>query len=1034
MESLLSSIPASFALDNWQALAIEGILRATLVLAAACCVVVAMWQSSASVRHLVWTSALAGTLALPALMLVLPSWRVPIPPRAQTQVQIIPVIGHAMRSNVSVPVEADFQSDRATVDSTRRSRKVDPPGSYLDPPMGDVPSSRSATENWTFWIVAVWGVGAVIVLLPMLSGMSRLRRITRQSKRSVDGPWVELADCLGGSPLRSRRVVMLQGDVSTSPMTWGVLHPVILLPSGVETWRDERLRAVLLHELAHVQRCDCLTLILARLSCALYWFHPLVWIAARQHRIESERACDDLVLHSGARATDYARDLLDIARAVHSARGIAAAAVPMARPVQLEGRLRAILDPSRSRRVVSRGRACLLFAAAAVVLLPLSVVRLAPGSEELTAKVQNGEEGRPARSARMSVAGRVLDPDGRPVSGARVVILGRRILAALTARSDDQHHVLGRAESDALGRFRLDVPRTSSLTYYELHALASRPGFGLGWSKMNRDAEGPSADVRLKPEQLIEGRLVDLQGVPAAGVTIRAANMGVAKQGGGRYDGINLAKRPLPGLEDVWPGPSVSDAEGRFRLSGIGRSMQFGLKVEDPRFARQSLGAATDDKEVPKRITLALQPAMHIAGQITRGDTGAPLADALVVVGSGQKSWVTTSDEFRTDARGRYDANPPSGKYVEVTVYPPIGSPYLIFQRNFESDDGAAQREIDVAVPRGVLLTGRITERGTGKPLAGASVFYENGQSNVVEGKGTIPGWMSAISSGPDGRYAIAVASGKGQLLVYGATGDFVHEMKGDHELDTGKPGGQRLYAHAFVPYEVKEGQEPIQLDVVLKPGVTIEGRVVGPEGQTVEMAEIVTTLSISPFHTFWRGDFTVPVRDGHFELHGLAPDRQYKCSFLDAEHGWGATLRLTAAMAADGPITVRLGPCGRAKARLVDEQGRAVPKSMLSLSLVGTPGRGIHFGGGSLTDEERKMLEADEVIYANVDRANYWEARRSDRQGHVSLPFLIPGASYRIYEYTRGKSGHDYRWRDFSVEAGRETDLGDVRVKAEGR
>jgi hypothetical protein len=161
------------------------------------------------------------------------------------------------------------------------------------------------------------------------------------------------------------------------PVTCGVLRPAIVLPEESEAWTEERKEAVLLHELAHVRRGDLATHLIAWVACSLYWFHPLVWIAARRLRHESERACDDLVLGAGTRASEYADHLLDIVRTAGRGRA-PAAAVPMAQKSSFEGRLLAILEPTVDRKALSPRMKVAVGAALALVVLPLAAMAPAP--------------------------------------------------------------------------------------------------------------------------------------------------------------------------------------------------------------------------------------------------------------------------------------------------------------------------------------------------------------------------------------------------------------------------------------------------------------------------------------------------------------------------------------------------------------------------------------------------------------------------------------------------------------------------------
>ena len=195
----------------------------------------------------------------------------------------------------------------------------------------------------------IWTIGAALIVGRVLVGLAAVQWMSRRTRVVTDAPWLRAGTCAGA---RARDLVTFDFSASAAasmPMAWGIFRPSVLMPADADAWPDDRLRIVLLHELAHVKRRDCLTHLFAQVACAAYWFNPLAWMAVRRLRAERERACDDLVLAAGTRGSDYANQLLEIARVMQGGRFpgvLAGASLAMAHRSQLEGRLIAILDPS----------------------------------------------------------------------------------------------------------------------------------------------------------------------------------------------------------------------------------------------------------------------------------------------------------------------------------------------------------------------------------------------------------------------------------------------------------------------------------------------------------------------------------------------------------------------------------------------------------------------------------------------------------------------------------------------------------------
>ena len=236
--------------------------------------------------------------------------------------------------------------------------------------------------HWSTWVFLAWLAGLLFVLVRMAIAHAGVHLLVIRGTMVQDDDWRQLAGDVA-SRLGIRRPVRLRWSTWTAvPLSVGVWRPAVILPEVAKMWDAQHRRTVLLHELAHVRRRDCLMQLLTQVACAVHWFNPLAWVAARQSRIERERAADDMVLLAGTQASTYAEILLDTARSLHSARWPQVASLAMARPSQLESRLMAILDPSLRHRSLNRVAATMAVVVAACIVLPLAMLNPAQAQRD----------------------------------------------------------------------------------------------------------------------------------------------------------------------------------------------------------------------------------------------------------------------------------------------------------------------------------------------------------------------------------------------------------------------------------------------------------------------------------------------------------------------------------------------------------------------------------------------------------------------------------------------------------------------------
>jgi RNA polymerase sigma factor (sigma-70 family) len=629
----------------------------------------------------------------------------------------------------------------------------------------------------------------------------------------------------------------------------------------------------------------------------------------------------------------------------------------------------------------------------------------------------------------IQVRGQVLDPDGKPLAGAKLYLkydYGR----------DENLPV--RATSDAEGHFAFAFPRSlfdpsiPDRSWYQVMAIAD--GYGPDWAYQVKPVPSTDLKLRLVRDLPIRGRIVTLDGRPVRGATLQVEQINTYVNLEAFLQTVRDREWPLvdgKGWSGPFPGqPRVltTDAEGRFRLTGLGRDRLVEFRLEGPGIQYGPVRAlAREMKPVEPRqmkppaygpnmakvygatFDHAAVPSRPIRGVVRDKKTGLPVAGVEVdAVGTTQKS--------RSDKDGRYEllgcAKSAEGYFVYVN---PAGKLYFSASVQLPDTPGLDPVAGDIELIVGLRVEGRVTHRVTGKPMARVQVHYNPLYPNPFvrwfgpNGAGSVP--CSVAETGPDGSYRLVVLPGPGVLgyIARSPRETFMPALVTTQDLkdffkDNDYHGnedmlriqgsvngwtamGQAGYHHLLL---IKPGEkdETLTRDVTLQPARAVGGNVVGPEGKRLVGVRVYNPAP---------GILSQPLADDTFTVQGLNPRRTRHLVFVDKDRRHGAFVTLTGEP--KEPLTVRLEACGAATGRLLDPDGEPVAETVV-------------------------RLECREVPDSAPPRV------KTDRQGRFRMDGLVPGQKYqaRLGLPPFGQ----YLFKPFTVKPGESKHLGDVQVKAQ--
>ena len=630
----------------------------------------------------------------------------------------------------------------------------------------------------------------------------------------------------------------------------------------------------------------------------------------------------------------------------------------------------------------------------------------------------------------VALDGLVVDPDGVPVAGASVRF------------AEGEEHP--ETETDAEGRFRLPV--AEEVPRYGVGLVATRDGYAPGFVTAKGGGTPEDNTIRLKEDDPpIVGRVLDLQGRPVAGATVRPIRVR-EPDGGDLSAWLEVARSGNAGSTELenrffenritaedfgLPSELTTDAEGRFRIGGIGRDRVVELQIVGPtiRFADVRVmtrsgepfdltdAAGSTDWGVTQyygatfdHVASAGRP---IVGVVRDLDTGKPLPGVTVRSYQFAEFPVVGEEDLEatTDAEGRYRLEGMSpGPGNRIVAHPPIDEPY--FGSNVEARDrpGLEPVATDIALKRGFWIEGRVTDAESGEPVREGRMFYgifRNDPHYVEYPDLDGARYGSEFTIADDGSYRVPGLPGHGVVGVLHASSPGAYYLSLPD-----RPGGAGPYEYLDVApawmhpanfnevaeVNIPDGSESFRCDLALTPARSLKVAVFDPDGQPLSGARVASDGF----------GWTVPKEDATFSLEGMA--REGRRLLRIRHEGRGLIGLFEVDLADDGPIEARLEPWGVATGRLVDEDGR--PQAGVRLYV-------------------EALLDGEEI--GSVTGYGYGEQPQTDADGRFRIEGLFPGLEHTVRATENQAMIGDVIVEKLEIEASEARDLGDLRVVAPG-